>query len=294
MKPLSQKLRRAAETIEIRSKRHVTALLSGNSRSPFRGSGMQFKEFRHYEPGDDIRHMSWTVTARTGRATIKIYEEDRERDIILVSDLSGSNLFSSKQGSRLELYSDVVAVLGLTAVQSGDKFGALNFSSRPLEFRPPRRSRDQVLLVAQKMLDAFPQGEASDIRSTLSFLQATLKNRAIIVILSDFNLPDFRREFVALSRRHEILMVHAFDEWEAGRNLPGGVVEAWDPESNSFWLLDTGARSTRLTLEKTFSQRLDYLNELAKLGRAEYLGLCLQNDYLKDLVHFFNRRASNR
>ena len=73
MKQISQRLRRAAEPLEIRSRRHVTALLSGNSRSPFRGSGMQFKEFRHYEPGDDIRHMSWPVTARTGRATIKVF-----------------------------------------------------------------------------------------------------------------------------------------------------------------------------------------------------------------------------
>ena len=112
MKTTSQRLRRAAETLEIRTRRHVTALLSGNSRSPFRGSGMQFKEFRHYEEGDDIRHMSWPVTARTGRATIKIYEEDRERDVVLLVDTSGSALFSSQRGSRLEMFSDLVAVLG--------------------------------------------------------------------------------------------------------------------------------------------------------------------------------------
>lgn len=255
---------------------------------------MQFKEFRHYEPGDDIRHMSWPVTARTGRATIKIYEEDRERDIVVVVDTSGSSLFSSKQGSRLELFSDAVAVLGLAAVQGGDKFGALHFSNKPLEFRPPRRNKDQAIASAQGLLGAFPQGEQSDVRSSLSFLQTALKNRAIIILMSDFNLPDFRRELMALSRRHEVLLFHAFDEWETGKGLPGGIVEAWDPETNRYWLLDAGASATRRQLEDAHRMKLDYLTAVGKLARADYLGLCLQDDYLKTLVHFFHRRGTNR
>jgi uncharacterized protein (DUF58 family) len=294
MKTTSQRLRRAAETLEIRTRRHVTALLSGNSRSPFRGSGMQFKEFRHYEQGDDIRHMSWPVTARTGRATIKIYEEDRERDVVLLVDTSGSALFSSQRGSRLEMFSDLVAVLGLSAVQGGDKFGVLHFSNKPVEFRPPRRNREQVLGAALKLLDLSPEGQPSDLRTTLSFLQTALKNRAILFVISDFNLPDFRRELVALSRRHEVILLHAFDDWEQGRALPGGIVEAWDPETQKFWLLDTSSRSTRQILEQGYAQKVSYLNEVARLSRADYLGLCLLDDYLKKLVHFFHRRALGR
>jgi uncharacterized protein (DUF58 family) len=65
---------------------------------------MQFKEFRHYEEGDDIRHMSWPVTARTGRATIKIYEEDRERDVVLLVDTSGSALSPASAAHGLRCF----------------------------------------------------------------------------------------------------------------------------------------------------------------------------------------------
>src|SRR5206468_3156293 len=86
---ISEEILRAVAQLEIRARRNMTALLAGNYRSAFRGSGMQFKEFRHYEPGDDIRHMSWPVTARTGRATVKVYDEERELDIVLMVDVSG-------------------------------------------------------------------------------------------------------------------------------------------------------------------------------------------------------------
>jgi hypothetical protein len=87
---------------------------------------------------------------------------------------------------------------------------------------------------ALKLLDLSPEGQPSDLRTTLSFLQTALKNRAILFVISDFNLPDFRRELVALSRRHEVILLHAFDDWEQGRALPGGIVEAWDPETQKF------------------------------------------------------------
>ena len=90
MQPFREKLLQAAAQIDIRSRRNIASLLSGDYRSHFRGSGMQFKEFRPYEPGDDIRHMSWAVTARTGHPTIKVFEEERKLNVVCLVDVSGS------------------------------------------------------------------------------------------------------------------------------------------------------------------------------------------------------------
>ena len=97
-----ERLLKAVSQLTIGAKRNVATLMTGNYRSAFRGSGMQFKEFRRYEPGDDIRHMSWNVTARTGKATVKTYEEERELNVMLLVDISGSSLF----GNKLQMYGD--------------------------------------------------------------------------------------------------------------------------------------------------------------------------------------------
>ena len=61
---------RAVDQLEIHPRKRLSSPYGGSHESPHRGSGMQFKEFRHYEPGDDIRHVSWAVTARTGKTTL--------------------------------------------------------------------------------------------------------------------------------------------------------------------------------------------------------------------------------
>ena len=119
MNPFREKLLQAVAQLEIRSRRSIASLLAGDYRSSFRGSGMQFKEFRHYEAGDDIRHMSWPVTARTGRATVKIYEEERELNVLVMVDVSGSTLFGDRHRRKIDMYAEVAALLGLAAVKSG-------------------------------------------------------------------------------------------------------------------------------------------------------------------------------
>src|SRR3954470_16394145 len=109
----SESLLRAVNELELRTRRKVPALLTGDFRSAFRGSGMQFKEFRQYEPGDDIRHMSWTVTARTGHATVKVYEEERELDVVLLVDVSGSSLFGHQSKRKIDMYAELTALIGL-------------------------------------------------------------------------------------------------------------------------------------------------------------------------------------
>jgi uncharacterized protein (DUF58 family) len=118
----SKEVFEAASQIEILPQRRLAALLSGQVYSPYQGSGMQFKEFRNYEPGDDIRHMSWTLTARVGKPMVKIYEEDRELDIVVLLDTSGSRE-SGIYKKRVDCLIELSATLGFASTQGGNNFG---------------------------------------------------------------------------------------------------------------------------------------------------------------------------
>jgi len=80
-------LRGAARHLNWVARTRVRSARAGVRASRFRGRGIDFAEVRVYEPGDDVRHMDWRVTARTGQAHTKIFQEERERPILIVADL---------------------------------------------------------------------------------------------------------------------------------------------------------------------------------------------------------------
>jgi uncharacterized protein (DUF58 family) len=289
----SEELLRAVSELDLRSRRNVAALLAGNYRSAFRGSGMQFKEFRHYEPGDDIRHMSWPVTARTGRSTVKVYEEERELDVMLMVDVSGSSLFGSTPKRKIDMYAELVALVGLAAVKSGDNLGLILFNDRPGFYLPPRRTRQQVLVSLTHVLSQPLQGARSDLRPALLYAQSVLKNRTLILILSDFLVPPFEHEIKMMSKRHEIVLLHCLDDAERGLALKG-VFEARDPETGEFFMLDGNSARTRRALVEYHQQLNQQLQDLGRKSGTDYLSLSVEDDYLQKLVHFFRSRGPAR
>jgi len=287
------KVLEAVSQLRIRAKRNVATLATGNYRSAFRGSGMQFKEFRHYEPGDDIRHMSWTVTARTGKPTIKTYEEERELNVILMIDISGSSLFGLGKSTKLDMCAELVSVIGLAALDAGDKLGMLFFSDQPGLYVPPRRSREQLGTMLTHLLSQTKLGNQSDLRPALGFLSQVLKQKSIIIVLSDFWLPGFEEAFVPLSERHETILVHCFDDAERG-NLPDGVLEAWNPETEQPFLVDASSPQLRKQLAERHTTLINDLEQLSHRTRSDYLCLSKQDEYLKRLISFFRYRGPSR
>lgn len=287
---ISDAVLKAVSELDLRARRSVSTLLAGNYRTAFRGSGMQFKEFRHYEPGDDIRHMSWAVTARTGKATVKLYEEDRELDVICLIDISGSSLFGTGGKRKIDMYAELVALIGLAAVKSGDNAGMLLFNDAPRLFLPPKRTRENVLAGLTHLLSQKVKGKRSNLAGGLAFARQILRNRSLIVVLSDFLTPPFEDDLRILAKRHEVILLHGYDDAERGSRLHG-VYEVCDPENAEFYLLDTNSKSAREALALHQHNLSTKLQQLADQSGADYLALSVEDDYLQRLVRYFKWRG---
>ena len=289
----TEEILRAANELEIRARRNVTALLSGNYRSAFRGSGMQFKEFRHYEPGDDIRHMSWAATARTGKATLKVYEEERELDVVIAVDVSGSSLFGLSGKNKIQVYGELLALLGLAAIHSGDNLGAFYFSDQPQKYLPPSRTRQSLLVALRELLAQPLEGQKSDLKAPLRYLDRLLPHRTILILISDFLFPDFQNELLRLSKKHEVILVHCTDDAERGQGLKG-VYEVADPETGETYLLDGNSAKVRRDLAQYQVELRNRLEAVCQSTRADYLSLNMEDDYIRRLVQFFRNRGPAR
>lgn len=104
--------------IEIKTRALTNNIFAGEYHSAFKGRGMSFAEVREYQPGDDIRDIDWNVTARMNRPYIKIYEEERELTVMLLIDLSASQMFGTRQRSQRDLATEIAATLAFSAMQT--------------------------------------------------------------------------------------------------------------------------------------------------------------------------------
>jgi uncharacterized protein (DUF58 family) len=244
--------------LHLQLNRRVDSPFAGEYRSAFRGQGMEFEEVRPYVPGDDVRHIDWNVTARTGDPYVKVFREERELTLMLVLDRSGSvRTGSGGTDGRTDKGLQVARLAGAlawAAVRNGDRVGMLSFTEEVEDFLPPRKSRGHAWSVLRAAFDAPPARKGTDLGGALEHLGRVLKRRAVICVLSDFLSPlPFERPLAVLARRHQVNCFVVHDPLEAG--MPSvGLIEVEDAETGHRKLIDTSTLRARVPVEQRLKQ----------------------------------------
>lgn len=200
--------------LSLAARRKVFALQSGGYTTTFRGRGVDFDEVRHYQPGDEIRHLDWRVTARTGKPHTRLYHEERERPVIFLLDLGPSMYFGSRVAFKSVIAAQGLALLAWTAINNGDRVGALlSANGQHHEFAP--RSRKQAILpvlnqVAQSV-NALPTGAAAGhtLAASLTRLLRLSRPGSLIFVVSDCYTLDTEAErlLARLALHNEVVML---------------------------------------------------------------------------------------
>ena len=172
--------------IEIKTRGLSRNIFAGEYHSAFKGRGMAFSEVREYQYGDDIRSIDWNVTARFNHPFIKIFEEERELTVILMVDLSGSQMFGSLSKTKQRVAAELSAILAFSALKNNDKVGLIIFTDRIEKFIPPKKGKSHVLRVLRELLYHQPQGSGTDIALALEYLNRVINRRAVVFLASDF------------------------------------------------------------------------------------------------------------
>src|SRR3989339_663280 len=174
---LSEELIAQIKGIQLRAKHLVTNTFAGEYKSTFKGRGMQFDEVREYTPGDDIRSIDWNVTARTGRAFIKRFVEERELTVLFAVDLSASGEFGTVNKMKNELAAEFCAVLAFAAAKNNDKVGLLIFTDRIELFIPPKKGSRHVLRLIRELLAFKMPKRRTDISMALDYIAKVTRKK---------------------------------------------------------------------------------------------------------------------
>ena len=128
---------RVAKSKESLKTPKISGTIGGPYLTKLKGRGMEFAEARPYQPGDDVRHIDWRVTARTVRTHTKLYREERERPVMLVLDQCRQMFFGSRKRLKSVQAARIAALMGWRALLRGDRVGAILFSEKlHYEIRP--------------------------------------------------------------------------------------------------------------------------------------------------------------
>lgn len=287
-------LRRYAQRVHY--KPTGSAIRAGNHLSKLRGRGMDFAEARNYQAGDEIRHMEWRVTARTGRPHVKLYQEERERPVVILSDFNPSMFFGTRLAFKSVIAARLAAMLAWTAIKQGDRVGGLFFSAKEHnEFTP--RSRETGVLPLLASLSQYTQSgvanngsQSKPLSDALIRVRRVMRPGSILVLISDFyNMDADSEQHLSRLRYHnDVLVYHICDPLELSPPKPQHYAIT---DGQQELLLDTTIHEVTQGYKKYCEERIARLEVQFKRLQIQYVQLTAEANLPQVVRQTFPRRS---
>jgi uncharacterized protein (DUF58 family) len=287
---LPKEIIRKVRRIEIRTKKLVNDVFSGEYHSIFKGRGMEFEEVREYQPGDDIRIIDWNVTARYGYPFVKKFTEERELTVMLLVDASSSGEFGTAQRMKGEIAAELCSVLAFSAIKNNDKVGMIIFTDKIEKYIPPKKGSSHVLRLIREVLYFKPEDQRTDINCALEFLGRIIKRKCVVFLVSDFLNTGFEKMLSIANKRHDVIAIKIVDPREI--ELPNvGFIELEDTETGEEILIDTKDSEVRRSFKEYATREQTNLDMNFRSINLDNIQILTDRSYVEPLMAFFKARA---
>ena len=290
------KLRLESRLLSFLNPSTVYARETGEYLSGFRGRGMDFEETRSYQWGDDIRTMDWKVTARTGVAHTKIFKEERERPIFIVSEFSPSLFFGTKNRLKSISAAKAAALIAWAAIGEGARVGAVIASPAGYVEHAPKSRRLGILPLLKTLsivsnpfethsdIDKASQEPSSnaDLAGALERVQTIAPPRSLIFILSDFQSSplQIKKPLSTVAAHHDVTAYYLLDPLEKKLPPPNHYVIT---NGSQLSILNTHAKKLHMAYQKQFNEHFESIKTLCTSLGVSLLTLSTEDDIVKIL-----------
>jgi uncharacterized protein (DUF58 family) len=273
------------EALDLAFVRRVGGVSAGEHRGAGVGSGTELAQLRPYQPGDDVRLIDASATARTGVPHVRQHVPERLLTTWLAIDVSPSMAFGTTDRLKSDVAEGVADVLGAIAVRRGGRVGMLTFGGPATRLLPPRGGRGARVGLRRALGEGVaPDGtEGESIENALVRIGRLARPRSLVVVVSDFaGPPEWARSLAALAARHTVMAVEVYDPRE--RELPAvGQLSMVDPESGERIEVDTSDRRLRERFESAVREERAAVTAALRRAGAEHVVLSTAGAWAREL-----------
>lgn len=269
-----------------------TGQFLGNYKSAFKGTGLEFEDYRVYSPGtDDASRIDWKASKRVGQIVVKEFVEERNLDILFLVDVSTQMLTGSTEKLKAEYIAEFVSTLSRSVLAAGDSVGYLLFSNKISKEVKAEQGMRQFYSITRDLSEISNYGGYGDTDVALDYAYKFAKEGSLVVVVSDFIYGMGSDKLLRLcSKKFDLIMVMIRDPRDL--ILPQGMGEVIleDPYSGSTLLVDPKK------IGKEYKQEVlrdinKLKNSMEKYG-GDFLFLETDKPFVKEVVRFFKRREA--
>ena len=219
-------MQQVAKEILLRAKKDVFSGNLGNHLTTFKGDGLDFREIRDYDYGDDIRKINWKATAKGSGLKTNVFNEERELNIVVAFMLSGSLHFGSVKFKQ-EVVAEIIALLSFSALKNDNRLQSLFFEKKTERFFEPSKNDAVVHQIVESAVDVDCVGREVDYQAFCDFVNGVVRGKSLIFMVGDFYGTVDLSEIAHKNEIYAIVVRDRLEEFP----LMSGEFELVDPNS---------------------------------------------------------------
>ncbi len=278
---------------EVRAKRRVLSrTLEGSWTTMLKGRGMEFAGFRKYTYGDDASKIDWGASLRAKETLIREFEEFRSVNVVFLLDVSDSMLFTSQKKLKAEYGAELTFNLGTAILDNGDAVGYMMFANEVLAREMPGIGKE----ITYSMVNAFSNpknyGGRKDFKNVVNILNAMMKQRALIVVVSDFVGLDegWERYVRMLAEKYDLIGIMLRDPRDNIMPYIGSQFVVEDPSTDDKIFIDTKKLSK--IYKKYADEEEAHVKAVFSAAKAGFISLKTDADLIEPILYYFRQRTA--
>ena len=284
MKDILKKVRK----YEIEIRKFLNNSNQGDYNSIFKGSGLDFDDLRPYQYGDDHRSINWNITAKEDKIYTNTYKEDKEQSVFFLVDVSKSQHIGREE-NKINISKEITSVLTLSALNTNSQVGLICFSDQKELFIESKKGISHGYRIIKNLYDLKQKSNKTNLTSMVKFFMGTIKKKSLVIILSDFIDENYIKSIKSLSKSHDVICLHIYDDYEA--KIPElGIIQVEEKENNFKKWVNTSSRSFQKMTNKFFDEKSNEIKKKMNSIGMNYLKINSKENYIKNLIKLFKYR----
>ena len=284
MKEILKKVRK----YEIEIRKYLNNSNQGDYNSIFKGSGIDFDDLRPYQYGDDHRSINWNISAKEDKIYTNTYKEDKEQSVFFLVDVSQSQHIG-KEENKINISKEIASVLTISALNTNSQVGILCFSDQKELFIQSKKGASHGYRIIKNLYELNQKSKKTNISSMIKFFMNTVKKKSLVILISDFIDKDYDKNMGALAKKHDVVCLHIYDDYET--NIPNlGIIELEEKENNFRKWVNTSSSSFKKLSDNLFISKPEELKKKMNAIGINYLKINSKENYVKNLIKLFKYR----